>query len=159
MSERDMRESERLTLQQMRAYRRPLLPQGHSEIIAGLLGERHRARAKDFHRTLWGALCDGDEAKYLPENELDYAWLKKVMPLKPDAYRIDPLRRHLIIYEVEVSSRLTPRKLQVLGSFSVHLAVLDWGFTLIRIDEYGRHRKEEMEPFIAAGWLQANGRR
>lgn len=136
-----------------RAMVRALTPMPHAALIARV-ADKHRALTRDFHRNVW-EIVRFMGADYIDENRLDYAWFKRIMPLTPEAYRFDLCRRKLVIYEVEVTSRLTPRKMEILGSFCVHMTIMGWAFTLIRVDEYGRHRKETLEPFIAAGYRAA----
>lgn len=136
----------------MKAYQ----PMTHAEVIR-LVVQQHGATTGGFHKTFWGH-CERLAGDYLEEAELDHRWLKEVMPLVPDAYRIDPILGKMVLYEVEITSRLTPRKMEILSSFFVHAFLLGWIPTLIRVDEYGRMRKERMEPFIAGGVRAAERR-
>lgn len=121
----------------------------HKSLIARTV-EHHGALTTDFHRVVWALI--GPEAQ---EDRLDYAWLKSVAPFVPDAYSIDPIRQRMTLFEVEVNSRLKWPKLNRIGSFSVHMILFGWRVTLIRVDEFGRYRKEPLERVIKAGYLEA----
>ena len=61
----------------------------------------------------------------------------------PDAFRLNPEGARIEIYEVEISSPLTPTKIFALGSFWAEWddESVDWAPVLILVDRYG-HRNE-----------------
>lgn len=124
-----------------------LEPMEHKAVIEKIVSLNHGALTRGFHKKAWGWVHASDP-ELCEEDEVDAAWFRKVMPLNPDAYAIEPWNRKIILFEVEITSRLTPRKLTVVADFALHMILLGWQVTLIRVDEYGRFRKEPLEPFV-----------
>jgi len=120
----------------------------HGEIISKIVNGNHNAVSKSFHKVAWAVISDSVVPEALEDADLDYRAFKRIMPLIPDAYAIDHWRRKLTLFEAEINSRLTAHKLQTLAHFGIELALLGWLLTLIRVDEFGRMRKEPLEPFL-----------
>ncbi len=144
--------AEQMTLNGKRPRRRgmPLVSRSHSEIIEMIVSGNHGAVSKNFHKTAWLLLRDDLQDEFFDDGGIRYSGFRKIMLLIPDAYSIDLWRRRMTLFEVEITSRLTADKLYRFGSFALDLAMIGWILTLIRVDEFGRMRKEALERFVGA---------
>lgn len=125
----------------------------HKDLINEIVAGNHGAMTKWFHKTVWEmitASMDDAELDDMRFDQMDLDWFKKRVRIIPDAFAVYLFRKKLVIFEVEIYSRLTPDKMRQICSLAVDLAIWDWTLTLIRVDEYGRFRKERPEQFMFA---------
>lgn len=108
----------------------------HRQLIAAILEDYPGAQAKGFNQALRKLLASYD----LDESD---AMLLDSPHFRPDAYRINADKKRIEVFEVEVTSLLTPTKIVDLGMwwFYWDCEMEEWEPVLILVDRYG-HRQE-----------------
>jgi hypothetical protein len=117
----------------------------------GALVQRYVARGFESHgfrRAMADALSEGRGCKgrcVCTTDECErrewYEAIRDEYPRVPDGYRIDLTNRRLELLEVEVTSLLTPSKIDDVISLTWMLDFYGWSVEVLRVDRFGVERR------------------
>ena len=117
-----------------------------AEVVARITEVYPGLQRRRFARTTFDAIrrdFDADERV-----DLGFDWFRSYARFVPDAYFISKAQRNLKLFEVEVTNRLSARKLGDIASCLLLLSLRGWDVELYRVDEYGRVMKEDWYRFV-----------
>lgn len=109
-------------------------PSLHDQIIADVQRDWPEAKTSGFMRSL-AALPDAEYMQDMCENDPDWvSWVRFV----PDVYLIDPVARHVVIFEAVVTNDVSPVKFAQMADLSWALDEDYYQLILVRCDRFGR---------------------